>query len=484
MSNAQQSIRLIGVSFLFLLSLSAQCQWEIIGGNDTYFVPDGSSSMVQNLEFHPTTQEPYVFFREHIVNEGTGVSFMKHNGTAWEEISMMFDVTDLISSDIFDFYFRDNGTPVVCYEQSFYDTEVGGYVDYSRVVERIGTEWLEIMGVDNIPIDDHYFGATEMRMLPHPQSTDPVLVGSSENTSINGTTTLVTYFNNGVWEYLGDDDFGAFRGNTYDMDYNYTTGHPYVATFGDFADGDPQIMEVWTFNGDWQSLGDPGFTLIPLTDFRLRVSPVNGDVFVMAEENYDNPDNGQVVTLRVSKWNGSSWELLGTPDEVFAQNTVGYDLEIHPVSGEPYICFKDGNAPGNPGMINIKRWDGSAWLNLDDSDSPMSYGDGLDLEFQPGTNYPYIISNNGHLIRFVPTSTNALEQEKDQPFQVYPNPATNLVTFSETLDVVEVYNSKGQQVLHLLNAKSMDIRSLESGLYYIRSQHPNGSLITEEFVKL
>lgn len=483
MSQLSSFSKFLGLIFLVLLSVKSYSQWEYVGGPDNYFIPTGSQSVVQRLAFHPESLEPYVFFREFIVNVATGPSLVKYNGSEWEEVSMMFDQMSLLNSGIFGFYFReDNNIPVVCYQNGFWNSDIGAIQNTFKVAELIGTEWLEKVGIDEIPFDEYYYGSAVMRMVPHPVTMDPVLVGDSDNWMVTGTTTLVTHYNNQVWEFMGVDDFGAFRGNYYDMDFNTTTNQPFVATSGWHEDGDPIQIEVWVLNGSWESLGNPGLFPVLSDEWRIRVSPVNGDVYVMSSEYYDNPDNSQTRALRISKWDGTDWEILGTPDELFLNSALGYDLEIHPVSGEPYVCFKDGNAPNNPGGINIRKWNGSNWVNLDENNPTFSVGEDIDLVFQPETNYPYVVSTAGHLLRYVPTNTSVSETAQEN-ITIYPNPVQDVLTFDTQVDRVEVFDIAGKKIIEENQVNQISMNALNEGVYVIRFSLKNGEVLTQEVVK-
>lgn len=52
-------------------------------------------------------------------------------------------------------------------------------------------------------------------------------------------------------------------------------------------------------------------------------------------------------------------------------------------------------------------------------------------------------------------------------FEIYPNPFSNHITISETVDEMRVYDSLGKQVLHVFQANTIDTSSLSEGMYYI-----------------
>lgn len=479
-SQTSSPIRTFLFTLTVLVSFTLNAQWEYVGDSDNYFMPSGSISMIQNLEFNPLTGEPYVFFRQHIQNVATGPSLVKYNGVEWEEVSLLFDEMDLTTSGLFGFYFR-SGTdiPVVCYQNSFWNPEAGVVQNSSRVVERIGTEWYEIIGVDNVPFDTYYFGCHNMRMVQNPVSTDPVLIGDSEVTGLYGSSTLVTHYNNDVWEYLGDDDFGDVRGDYYDMDYSPITGQPYVITYDGYVKDEPIACEVFVYNGSWQSLGNPPLFPVPLDEWKVRASTINEDIYVMTTELFDNPENSQTRALRVCKWDGSTWTILGEPEELWLTSALGYDLEIHPETGEPYVAFIDGNS--TTGGINIRRWDGSNWVNLADENPTYSLGELIDMEFQPGTNYPYVTSTGGHLLRFVPLADN-VEENEASTVQLYPNPVQNLLNFSERCDVV-IFDQLGKKIIASFGVTQLETTNLSPGLYMVHITDHHGQTTTKELIK-
>lgn len=471
----------------FLLAKTLFGQWEIVGGSDSYFTPNPgygngqSHSSIQNLQFHPITNEPYVFFRHHTTNVAVGPSLVKFNGTDWEFISTQFDGPgsgNTSSADFFwGFYFRqDTNVPVVFYQDSYFE---GGTQYKYHVAEYVGSTWTEIMGIDNSVVDDVFFGGHRTRMVRNPISNMPVIVGNGPTQIPVGSKTIVSHFDADMWGHLGDETFGAFGAYVSDIDYHNSTSIPYVITT--FTDASIR-SEVWYFQGSWQSLGDPGFEPVNYGEgFRIRVNQSNGDIYVLCPEGYDNPNNSQTMTLTIKKWDGNNWVTLGTPEEIWVGSALGYDLEIHPATGEPYVCFIDGGATYFG--INIKRWDGQNWISTNEPNLPGTFGEKVDLVFQPQTYTPYVVSTTGQLLRSI-EATASIDQYILKPITLYPNPASDIVSFSDKIiKYVEVFDINGRKMLSN-NSNSISVKTLPKGIYIIKGATSKNISVTKRLIKI
>ncbi|NVK51807.1 MAG: T9SS type A sorting domain-containing protein [Flavobacteriaceae bacterium] len=475
---------------LFLISTTLYSQWEIVGGNSSYFTPNPgygngqSSSSIQLLQFHPQTNEPYVFFRHLTTNVAAGPSLIKFNGTNWEFISQQFDgpgAGNTSSADFFwGFYFRqDTNLPVVFYQDSYFE---GGSTKYKyHVAQRVGNTWEEIMGADNKVVNDVFLGGHRVKMVRKPNTNLPVLIGNGPTQIPNGSKSMVVHFDTDTWSLLGDATFSGFGAYVSDIDYNTTTNIPYAIVSTLNANATATIAEVWYYQGSWQLLGNPGFVPANFGEgFRIRVNQLNGAVYVMSPEAYDNPNNAQTKTLSVKKWNGTTWQTIGLPSELYPTSLLGYDLEIHPVTGVPYVCFIDGNAP-NPGNINIRKWNGQNWVSISNSNLLGTLGEKIDLVFQPQTNIPHVISTSGQLLKCV-EATASLKDVNMVNIAIYPNPARSEVEIKGTeVKKVSVFDIRGVEVLVASKAR-FAIKKLKTGLYFLVINNNQNQRIIKKLV--
>jgi uncharacterized repeat protein (TIGR01451 family) len=70
-------------------------------------------------------------------------------------------------------------------------------------------------------------------------------------------------------------------------------------------------------------------------------------------------------------------------------------------------------------------------------------------------------------------------------FHAYPNPTKGVLNIKTQLHVTKlnVYNNVGQLILSQFNKKSIDVSSLNTGLYFIKIEGVNGTLETKKFIK-
>jgi len=92
--------------------------------------------------------------------------------------------------------------------------------------------------------------------------------------------------------------------------------------------------------------------------------------------------------------------------------------------------------------------------------------------------YPDLISIN----LSVPSATLSSSNFDFNTFNIYPNPATDKVSFTKEVDRAIIYNMSGQQVGSYDNVKDIDMTALQPGLYYIAIEI-EGSSITRKLVK-
>lgn len=78
------------------------------------------------------------------------------------------------------------------------------------------------------------------------------------------------------------------------------------------------------------------------------------------------------------------------------------------------------------------------------------------------------------------------EMTSTENIDVYPNPANDVVYLrGDDIQYVEIYNSVGMKVVskNVINAESIDITELVSGMYLLRAYDSNGIISTSKFVK-
>ena len=81
-----------------------------------------------------------------------------------------------------------------------------------------------------------------------------------------------------------------------------------------------------------------------------------------------------------------------------------------------------------------------------------------------------------------------IESSNHQTIKIYPNPVRYELTITNTENVenIVIYNSIGQVVKQLGAANSqliIDVSGLPQGIYTLKLQNINGSIVTKQFIK-
>ena len=160
--------------------------------------------------------------------------------------------------------------------------------------------------------------------------------------------------------------------------------------------------------------------------------------------------------------NTASFELQVQADQEILVEELGcYTLEVNDSYG-------DGMYVNEPTFFRIVDLQGNIIVNISGDEYSSSISKGFSIE-----NSTTITENSNHF------------------FSIYPNPANEKlnIDFSSTIDLenttIYVTNMLGKKVIELnnFNTNSIDISSLDNGIYFLNT-NLNGKKITEKFVIL
>lgn len=77
-----------------------------------------------------------------------------------------------------------------------------------------------------------------------------------------------------------------------------------------------------------------------------------------------------------------------------------------------------------------------------------------------------------------------LSQSSEQPYDFYPNPATDLIYINRNdIDDIKIFNSVGQLMI-VTKEKSVDISDLKVGTYFIFIKYSNGNTFRHQFIRV
>jgi hypothetical protein len=156
------------------------------------------------------------------------------------------------------------------------------------------------------------------------------------------------------------------------------TFRPELGAVTDLAGNTLQIAEQTFSAPDWQFVGNTKVgDFGSLSDQALALGADKQPVVAYLEEK--NPN----YTVRVKRFDGTAWQELGTGVGSAAPNKIEEPLLV--LDGNtPIVAWLEGDA--NARVINIKRWDGTAWKTL---------GNALNGTLSPATELQLVISKIG-----------------------------------------------------------------------------------------
>jgi general secretion pathway protein G len=182
------------------------------------------------------------------------------------------------------------------------------------------------------------------------------------------TEAYVVKFVNSAWEQVGPTVSNGQKGSRPILRIH--NGELYVMYLGGCDDSLPKWI-VKKFDGSaWNLVGAPIEILhterYVHSDFQISN---NGDLYVVYQGGVDVASGGVGERGVALKFNGTSWQPLGPNDGVFS---VGHasQLDLYIYNEVPYVAYKNGssvsatNPATNPGLVEVKRFNGSSWENV------------------------------------------------------------------------------------------------------------------------
>lgn len=180
--------------------------------------------------------------------------------------------------------------------------------------------------------------------------------------------TYVVKFVNGAWEQVGPTVSNGQKGTKPILRIH--NGELYVMYRRDCDSGAPKWV-IKKFDGtSWNWVGEPIEILHTESsghaDFQISN---NGDLYVVYQGGKDITSEGVGERGVALKFNGTSWVPLGPNDGVFS---VGHasQLALYIYNEVPYVAYKNGsnvsatNPAVNPGLVEVKRFNGTSWENV------------------------------------------------------------------------------------------------------------------------
>lgn len=126
----------------------------------------------------------------------------------------------------------------------------------------------------------------------------------------------------------------------------------------------------------------------------------------------------------------------------------------------------------------------AADIHVVDRDTMVSQGDTLlGVEVYSDTTIQFTLPNDAGcdtlMIYHVSTTTTNHYQISNQNVQIYPNPTTDILSIESLGEngVAEILDTKGNVVMSGIKSKIIDVRHLVPGVYFVRIENKNNSLV-------
>lgn len=226
-----------------------------------------------------------------------------------------------------------NGIPYVAFEDG---SRSGG----TTVMKWNGVVW-ELVGIPE-------FNGNSIYGIDFKLNSEDVPYVAYQDSSNNYKISVMKY-NGSVWELVGSVGFS--EGLVYNPSLYFDSNNvPYVA-YQDSINGGATVMK---WNGSsWELLGSAGFSNEDIQGISL-VLDSNDIPYVGYREN----DAGFNYKSTVMKYNGATWELVGT--QAFSDGVVNNVVLSLDSSDNIYIAYVDESTDLS-NQITVMKWSGDSW---------------------------------------------------------------------------------------------------------------------------
>ncbi|MEO6174276.1 MAG: T9SS type A sorting domain-containing protein [Flavobacterium circumlabens] len=235
-----------------------------------------------------------------------------------------------------------------------------------------GTNW--------IPVGNEGFsiGSAEYISIVIDNNNVPYVVYSGKKTTDYTNKLTVQKYNGSDWELVGLARFSEGSGDNYSSSIAIDNNNiPYIAYNNSGAVGGYKSI-VQKFNGSsWEILGSSGFSEGVAGDVSLAIDS-NNTPYV----SYLDVENSYGST--VQKFNGKSWELVGKAGFSNGQASPVIKIDKNNI---PYVAYKDY---ANSSKITIQKFNGTNWNPV----GPLGFSDGSVENISMAlddNNVPYVV---------------------------------------------------------------------------------------------
>lgn len=242
-------------------------------------------------------------------------------------------------------------------------------------------------------------------------------------------------------------------------------------------------LYVEKFDGtNWEVLGGGKTDTSEVTGNQLYLD--DNDNLLLVSRNRTSSFNWEF-----RQWNGTAWEMLPSPNHLYAQNgtvmnTNNHTIDFNPIDKKWYIAFTTNSSSRS----YFKRYNGTSWEQAGDSlyadPGHVRYGK---MRFNAIGNPFYTSKYSKVMTMDLGLVTDNIANDKNQlSWSIYPNPAEAQL-FVNVVDksTLRIYNQNMQLVLETTVSayqNVVDLQELTTGMYFAQLVN-NGDSKALKFIK-
>ena len=303
--------------------------WEIVGLER---FSEGNSDTYDSAIAIDNNNVPYVAYQN---NRNSNVErksiVQKFNGTSWETVGIS-GFSQGISADI-SIAIDKNNVPYVAY--------LDGANSYKSTVQKFnGTSW-EVVGQAGFSA-----GQVEQTVVAIDKNNLPYV---AYRDLANSNKITIQKFNGNTWNPIGKSGFSVGLADYISMALDNNT--PYVV-YKDSGKNNESIVRK--FNGTtWEEVGPKGISEQGVNIQTIASALDHNNITYVA---YSDPKNSNKCTVK--KYNGQNWEIVGK--EGFSIGQAKYNAIAIDNNNTPYVAYEDDSF--SPiGRCTVQRFNGTSW---------------------------------------------------------------------------------------------------------------------------
>ena len=243
---------------------------------------------------------------------------------------------------------------------------------HARVYEYNGSDWVQL-GSDIDGEAAYDFAGVDVAL----NGDGTILaVGANLNDGAGGSNSghvRIFEYSGGSWTQLGSDIDGEARDDQFGVKVALSNDGTIVAagaTANDGGGSNAGHVRIFEYSGgSWSQLGSDidGEGSNSMSGWAIDLSKDGSSIIIGSIENSTGPGGSRAGEARVFKWDGSSWNQVGSDihgdssdDRLGIGVAINDDGRIIGVGAR----FADGTGGTNSGIARIFYWDGTSWNQI------------------------------------------------------------------------------------------------------------------------